>query len=309
MSESSSATAISSSGMTPNELHDSLTSEPIVATSTSAPTADSQFYQEIAIALIDDPPRPMRETMDEEDLAKLAQSILEVGVIEPLVVERNGDRFTLICGHRRLIASGIAKLVCVPCIVRDRGVIDPLAVTVAENYYREDVNPAEEAAFLAELLEARCGGDIETLAAIIHHSVAYCDDRLALIRGDQTVLAELRARHINLAVARELNRVKDDGRRLVYLDAAIRGGATAAVVRRWRADGEILGDTQMPGPAAAGTDGQAQMIAPSSALQCFFCGDADEQSLIEVLYLHRPCKKFLQRILDAGKQPASEGKE
>jgi ParB/RepB/Spo0J family partition protein len=295
--------------MTPNGLSDSHTSAPIGATSTSAATAVRQFYADIAIELIDAPPRPMRDTMDEEDLAKLAQSILEIGVVEPLVVERNGDRFTLIAGHRRLIAAGIARLVTLPCIVRERGEIDPLAVTVAENYYREDVNPAEEAAFLAELLETRCGGDMETLAAIIHHTVGYIDDRLALLKGDATVLDELRNRRINLAVARELNRVKDDGRRLVYLDAAIRGGATAAVVRRWRADGEILGDTQMPDAAAAGTDGQPQMIAPSSALQCFFCGDADEQSLIEVFYLHRPCKKFLQRILDAGKSPAAEGKE
>ncbi len=295
--------------MTPNGLHDSLTSAPIDATSASAPTAVKQFYDDIDITLIDDPETPTRETMDEVQLAELAENIRELGVIEPLVVERNGDRFRLIAGHRRLIAAGIAQLRTLPCIVRERGEIDPLAVQVAENYFREDVNPAEEAAFLAELLEARCDGSIETLAAIIHHTVSYCDDRLALLRGDAHVFEALKTKQINLAVARELNRVQDDGRRIVYLDAAIRGGATAVVVRRWRLDGEILGDTQLAPAAAVGPDGQPQMIEPSSALECFFCGDKDEQSLIEVFYLHRHCKKFLKRILTAGQTPAAEGKE
>lgn len=244
----------------------------------------------------------MRDTMDEVKLAELAESIGKIGIVEPLVVIRVGERYRVVAGHRRQIAAGLVKYSPVPCIVRDAGQIDPAAVTIAENYYREDVNPAEEAVFLEHLLETRCNGDMELLAALIRHTVAYIDDRLLLLRGDRAVLDQLKERKISLAVARELNKVKDEGRRRVYLDAAIRGGATAAVVREWRAHGDYLPATEGAPAAAASTDGQPQFIPPENMLVCFFCGDDDDPHLMELLYLHRQCKKFVQRILATGGQ-------
>ncbi len=240
----------------------------------------------------------MRETMDEVALAELADSIGAVGVLEPLVVEKHGDRFQVMAGHRRLIACGLVGVMFVPCIVRPPGSVDSTAVTVAENYYREDVNPAEEAVFLDKLLTERCNGDVDVLAALIRHRREYVEDRLLLLRHDPQVLDALRDRRISLAVARELNRVKDAGQRAVYLDAAISGGATASVVRTWRSQGELLPPTEVIEPAAGDPAANGAAAAEAYRMECLFCGEGDEPHTIEIVYLHRNCKKFLTRLLD-----------
>ncbi len=250
----------------------------------------------------------MRETMDEVQLAELAESIARIGVVEPLVVERAGDRFRVIAGHRRLIACQIVKLSPVPCVVRAPGSVDPAAVTIAENYYREDVNPVEEAAFLDKLLTERCGGDTDVLAALIRHGRGYVEDRLLLLRGDAGVLSALREHKISLAVARELNKYKDSGTRLSHLDAAISGGATAVVVRGWRAQADQFAEYN-PAPAAgepANSSGQAPAVP--GQLRCMFCEETDNPHMMESIWLHSYCRKVLTRILDRSAEPAPEGK-
>ncbi len=246
--------------------------------------------------------------MDEVQLAELAQSIAAIGVVEPLVVERSGDRFRVIAGHRRLIACQIVKLTPIPCVVRNAGEVDPAAVTIAENYYREDVNPVEEAEFLSKLLSERCGDDTDVLAALIRHRREYVEDRLLLLQGDAGVLGALKEHKISLAVARELNKVKESGQRTVYLDAAISGGATAAVVRTWRTQ---YGDIPTPGSDAAALtpgDSSAQALAAAGVLTCLFCRETDNPHMMVNLWLHTYCKKILERILEPQHETAPEGK-
>jgi ParB/RepB/Spo0J family partition protein len=272
-------------------------------------TFDSGALTLIAIDLIDEPAQAIRSTFDEVQLGELAMSIGEIGLIQPIIVKRAGERFEVVAGHRRLIACKIAQLSPVPCLVRESGAVDHTAVKLAENYYREPVNPAEEAAFLNELLTTRCGGDTDTLAALIKHPRSYVEDRLLLHRSDPEILAALRRRDISLTVARELNRVKDSDLRLVYLHAAIRGGATAAVVRTWRQqEAPPLTPEQQEARSIAGAQIYAAAQAPPE-MRCFFCGEADEPERIEHIWLHKHCRKYVEKILNvsAASAPAPEG--
>lgn len=250
----------------------------------------------------------MRETMDEVQLADLAESIKKVGVVEPLVVEKNGKRYRVIAGHRRLLACQIIHLSPVPCVVREPGAVDPAAVTIAENYYREDVNPVEEAAFLARLLHERCGDDTDVLAALIRHGRTYVEDRLLLLQGDARVLDALKEHKITLAVARELNRYKDSGTRLAHLDAAISGGATAAVVRNWRAQSDEFAQFNPETPAAGPGDSSATPAAVPGQLRCMFCQETDNPHMMSNLWLHTYCEKILKRMLEPAQPAADEGK-
>lgn len=296
------------SGTTANGRRASLANLARGKKTTSQPKPDSQAFELIPLELLDEPAAAMRDTMDEVALQELCESITKIGVVEPLVVERAGDRFRVIAGHRRLIACQAAKFSPVPCVVRNAGAVDPAAVTIAENYYREDVNPVEEAAFLDKLLEERCGGDVDVLAALIRHRREYVEDRVLLIRGDAGVLEALRDHKITLAVARELNKVKDPGRRQVYTDAAVRGGATAAVVRTWRASSDDLPALEPEAGAAAPGESATQTAAPAGELRCMFCDETEDPHLMELTWLHKHCKKILVRLLDRASQPAAEGK-
>jgi ParB family chromosome partitioning protein len=80
-----------------------------------------------------------------EKLRELADSIRVHGVMQPIVVRKDGDRYMLIAGERRWRASTLAGLVTVPAIVREVPTNQILELTLIENIQREDLNPIETA--------------------------------------------------------------------------------------------------------------------------------------------------------------------
>lgn len=270
------------------------------------PTPDSSAYVMVPLGLIDEPANPARETMEEKELAELAESIDDHGLIQPLTVERTGERYRVIAGHRRLLACQILHLEQVPCIVRDSSDVDAAAVTLAENAFREDLNPAEEAQFLDTLLHEKCGGDVDKLVRLVRRRREYVEDRLLLLRGDRAVLDALAQRKVPLGVARELNRVKDEGQRFLYLDSAIRGGATTSVVRNWRAQGEAVEQQLAAADPAVNFSTAGKPAVQPAQMTCLFCAETDEPQMMEVVFLHRQCRKFLGRVLDRSQIGAAE---
>jgi ParB family chromosome partitioning protein len=102
-----------------------------------------------------------RQTLSEENLAELADSIREQGVLQPLVVRpfESGGRDTgivayeIVAGERRWRAARIVGLATVPVIVRELDDQSALAVALIENLQREDLNPIEQARSLSRLAE------------------------------------------------------------------------------------------------------------------------------------------------------------
>ena len=81
----------------------------------------------------------------EKELEELARSIEEKGVIQPLLVRRDGAYFELIAGERRLKAARMAGLSEVPVIIKDVTDSEMLELSIVENIQRENLNPIEEA--------------------------------------------------------------------------------------------------------------------------------------------------------------------
>ncbi|MBQ6342982.1 MAG: ParB/RepB/Spo0J family partition protein [Anaerolineaceae bacterium] len=91
-------------------------------------------------------PRQPRSIFTDEELAELAESIREHGVIQPLIVSDNGDgTYILIAGERRLRASQLAGLNSVPVVVRKADDQELLELALIENIQREDLSPLEAA--------------------------------------------------------------------------------------------------------------------------------------------------------------------
>ena len=86
-----------------------------------------------------------RRSFDDTKIDKLASSIRDKGIIQPLLVRRNGDGYELIAGERRLRAAQKAGLREVPVVVREASDTDALQLALIENLQREDLNPIEEA--------------------------------------------------------------------------------------------------------------------------------------------------------------------
>ncbi len=99
-------------------------------------------------------PHQPRAVFDEEALASLAASIIEVGVLQPIIVrEAEEGSYTLVAGERRWRAARKVGLMEIPAIVRDSDDRSLLTEALVENLQREDLSPLEEATAYQELLE------------------------------------------------------------------------------------------------------------------------------------------------------------
>jgi ParB/RepB/Spo0J family partition protein len=251
----------------------------------------------IPYELIDEPTIAARETMDDDKLADLVISIRANGLLQPIGVIKAGARYRIAFGHRRYKACGLVPLLDVPAMVFPEGTADEEAFKVAENNDREDLNAAEEATYLNELLERRCNDDVDQLCDFVKRKRGWVEDRLLLFAGDMGVFHALRAKEINFAVAKALNKCKDPIARVQFLDAAIRGGATGALVRRWVEDHDRF-LAQQTHPSDTGHDGTT-LAGPQpidSALRCDICGGCDDAHELVLVYQHASCRKVEQRV-------------
>jgi len=109
--------------------------------------------QAIPIASIQPNPQQPRQHFDEETLGSLAESIRELGVLQPVLVRATDDGFELIAGERRWRAARRAGLQTIPAIVRQADNAASLQQAIVENVQREQLNPLEEAAAYQQLIE------------------------------------------------------------------------------------------------------------------------------------------------------------
>jgi ParB family chromosome partitioning protein len=109
----------------------------------------------IPVAAISPNPRQPRVRFDPAELAELAASIREHGIIQPLIVRRGEqpDQYTLIAGERRLLAARQAALERVPAIVREATQQELVELALIENVQRADLSPLEAAEAYRQLVE------------------------------------------------------------------------------------------------------------------------------------------------------------
>lgn len=253
---------------------------------------------DLPIHLVDDPLRPSRDTFDEAKLQELIFSIQEAGLIQPISVVEQGERYRVLAGHRRLIACRALHFSTIRARVYPTGTNLAAVIQVHENVVREDLNPAEEATWWWELLETECEGDTNKLAALLKLSRDHVERRLALKGGDEDVFSALGQGIISAGVAEELNRCKDKARRMMYLDAAVRGGATRALIREWRQKGEALDELQNLAPVVISDNSESTTPAMPPRIACELCEQGVETGAIETMYVHRHCRRsMIDRLL------------
>ena len=107
---------------------------------------------EIEMGLIDNNPGQPRKNFDPVSLNELAESIRTYGVVQPIIVVKNKNRYTIVAGERRFRAGKIAGLKKMPAIIKDYSTKEIKEIALLENIQREDLNPIEYARALKELM-------------------------------------------------------------------------------------------------------------------------------------------------------------
>ena len=115
------------------------------AAAVAAPSADGRAF-EIAVDAVERNPYQTRTQFDETLLAELTESIRAVGVIQPVLVRAlDGDRYQLVAGERRWLASQRAGRATIPAVVAAMNDAQAMEATIVENLQRADLNPMEQA--------------------------------------------------------------------------------------------------------------------------------------------------------------------
>lgn len=272
-------------------------------------TVVAREFRVVAVGLIDDPEIAMRETFDDEAFAELLQSIRDVGLQVPIIVEQRGERFRVIAGHRRITACRALDVGDVMCDVRQPGDVDGEAIKILENDDREKVNAAESAIYIHRLYTERCHNDVDEVCTLTRRSRRYIEDRLNLVIGDAEIFEAVKARQLSLSVAKELNGIKDLGYRRMHLDTARKFGMTTAAAKDARKSANFAleqGAKQVP---AAGSADTPAFVAQPSQHACYICHSSDKPERMRYVVVHEFCDQFLssQGVLAPFQQPVEKG--
>lgn len=145
-----------------------------------------------------------RKTFDEDALQELADSIIQHGVLQPLLVRPlPTGGYQLVAGERRWRASRIAGLKEVPVVIKELSDVETMEIAIIENLQREDLNPIEEAEGLQALID-RCGFTQEDVAVSVGKSRPAIANALRLLKLPPEVRDMTRNGDISAGHARAL---------------------------------------------------------------------------------------------------------
>ncbi len=168
-------------------------------------------YAEIAISAIIPNPRQPRRSFDEDALDELAESIRQVGLLQPVVVRAAGPgRYELVMGERRWRAAERAGLSEIGAIVKQTQDNDLLRDALIENLHRQQLDPLEEAAAYQQLLDD-FGATHEELARKIGRSRPHISNTLRLLNLPPAVQKRVAAGILSAGHARALLSLEDAG--------------------------------------------------------------------------------------------------
>jgi ParB family chromosome partitioning protein len=290
------------------------TSESTLATTSSSPATATppsesaagpagpnlETLQSVPLDLIDaDDQNNDRLSLDPDQLGELANSIRAIGLVQPIRVRKNGQRFHLVAGFRRLAALKILGRQCAPAIVNPFQQAPDPTVRLAENLVRADLSPVEEAHAVQ-----RAADELQhspaTLAARLNRSKQWVNHRLALATYPEPILHALHNRQVSLGVADELALVADPAQRTALLQAAIRNGCTTRQAQAWRTHANAyIGDSTA---APSQTSPPADPGPPPRLLKsCFACDR--EHDVTELSYV-TICSACVARVADAKRAAA-----
>lgn len=173
-----------------------------------------------------------RRFFDEEGLRALAESIRRYGILNPLSVRRRQGGYELVAGERRLRAAQMAGLREVPCVVLDVDEEVSGAIALVENLQRRDLDFAEQAQGIAQLIRLY-GLSQEECARRLGLSQSAVANKLRLLKLSPEILEKLCAAGLSERHGRTLLRLPDDETRRAALERMIEREMTVAAAESY----------------------------------------------------------------------------
>jgi ParB family chromosome partitioning protein len=188
-----------------------LISDNVSANVSNNKSGSSKLNQEIDIELVNTNPNQPRSLFYEETLIELAESIKELGIIQPITVSKaEGGRYDLISGERRLRASKIADFKTIPAYIKETtNTTNMLEMALVENIQREDLDPLEIALSYRRLIED-CDLTQERLSERVGKKRSTITNYLRLLKLPVEIQKAIQNKNISLGHAKAIVGLKDE---------------------------------------------------------------------------------------------------
>lgn len=194
-----------------------------------------QIIKEISVDMIDHPKDILRIDIDDQEIEELSQSIDEIGLLQPILVATDGDRFELVFGHRRFLACKKLEWSKIRSIIRTMTPEEIGLARATENINRANLTPIEEANTYRHLIDIY-GFTVDQVAKKMGRSGGTVKRRMDLLKMPHQLQKAVHSKRISITVAEELWPIADMTDLDYYLSFAIDGGCTKEVARSWAKD-------------------------------------------------------------------------
>lgn len=172
-------------------------------------------------------PNQPRKVFCDEGILKLADSIRQFGIIQPLSVRKVSDGYELIAGERRLRAAKELGMTHVPCVLSEATEAKSAEISMIENLIREDLNIFEQALAIQALIDTY-GMTQEQIAEKLSNSQSFIANKLRLLRLSQGERETILKNNLSERHARALLRIFDPTLRQKLLSQIISEGLNVA---------------------------------------------------------------------------------
>ena len=183
--------------------------------------SDEERIKKIDISLLEPNPEQPRLHFDEQALQELADSIKQHGILQPLVVTPNDDKYYIIAGERRWRAAKIAGIKTVPAVSRSSKQLERLELALVENVQRVNLSPLEQAASI-QYLHDQFSLDYITIGSRLGKAAVTVQNTARLLQLPKQAIEALGDKKITEGHARTILALKEEKDQVVLLQLIIK---------------------------------------------------------------------------------------
>ncbi len=259
--------------------------------------------KEIPLDQILDPEVPVRTVASEEAMDDLISSIREFGLLEPLLVVKEGENYRLVAGHRRLIAVRALGWEKVPSNVLNVDSQTGALISLEENIKREEVNPYEEALYFLHLIKT-FDMTQTAIAEKFGYSKQQVHNRMELLKLDPTTIQFVQEKELDMTKAIELGRIGDVEVR-AKVRSEVMGLNLNALATRTLVDQVISLGPEITAGGEVSIEHIPIDEAPIGYYKCLFCGAPGRDIVLRSILVCNHCL----RVVQEGMEEAARGEK
>lgn len=251
----------------------------------------------VKISDIDDDVFPMRELQDDLKFQELCKSIKRDGIISPILLIKKGEKYAIIAGHRRFAAAKLAELAMVPAQISNGDKSFCRSAAFAENMFRKDLSPMEEAAAVNDALVSD-EFTVDSLAVALGRSKDWISFKVQMMTWPDEIQLAVHQNTISTAAARNLAQITDEAQRLMLVSYAVDSGATARTTSAWYQSWKV--GTLSQEPAGLETAEPVSSLPPVVPFTpCVLCATQLEMAALRYVPVCPQCTPVLLEVANS----------